>query len=209
MKAISLLLPSLLLLLPSAAAESADRAGLFEVGGSLQTFSGDSADASLADRRGELRLNELFAGGISLGYNFNNHFNVNSDLLFSSADLEFEGGGLDLNDNADFFAWSVNLDYYILPTRLTPFLTAGLGLARLDNQHEDDWFVFLPVRQELPISEIDFIWNVGAGIRWDAGEHWFLKLAYRLNGTELELAEEQMLLHSVILSVGYSFSGRR
>jgi hypothetical protein len=36
-------------------------------------------------------------------------------------------------------------------------------------------------------------------------DHLYIKLAYRLSGTELQYADKEMLLHSVMLTVGYTF----
>ena len=84
--------------------------------------------------------------------------------------------------------------------------SAGLGLLSMNNEYDHDyWYCCYPQDQEIRISEVDFLWNVGVGLRWDPIDHLYVKLAYRLTGTELEYADEYMFLHSVMLTVGYSF----
>ena len=153
-------------------------------------------------------MDDVFAGGINFGYHITDHFNINTDFLYSSADLHFSSPGLGLNEDADFLAWTVNLDYYILPTRFTPFLTAGLGILSLDNGYDDyyywyDWYYCCD--QEIPFSDVNFLWNVGAGIRWDVTDNIFLKAAYRLSGSELEYSSDHMFMHSVVAFIGFRF----
>ena len=181
------------------------RAGKFELGGAFEWFGGQTIDSRISDVSGELELDDLFAGGIHFGYNFTDQLNINTEFVGGSADLTFTGGGIRLTDDADFIAWTVNLDYYILPTPFTPYVSVGVGLISLDNEYYDDyWWYVYPRDRELPVSEVDFLWNVGAGLRWDPFEHLYLKLSYRLNGTDLNYGDEYMLMHSVLFTIGYS-----
>ena len=181
------------------------RAGTFEIGGAMQWFGGQTVDGTFDGRSGDLRMDDLLGGGFHFGYNITDQFNINTEMIFSRAELDFASEGTRLSDKADFISWTVNLDYYILPTRFTPYVSAGLGFWTLENQHEDHgWYYYVDVDRELPLSEVDFVWNVGGGLRWDPIDHLYLKLAYRLSGTELEYADDYMLLHSVLFTVGYS-----
>jgi opacity protein-like surface antigen len=181
------------------------RAGKFELGGAFEWFGGQRIDSRIGDQSGELELDDLFTGGIQFGYNFTDHININTELMGGVADLTFSGDGVSLSDEADFIAWTVNVDYYILPTRLTPYVSAGVGLISLDNEYYDDyWWYVYPRDRELPVSEVNFLWNAGAGLRWDPIEHLFIKLAYRLHGTDLNYGDEYLLMHSVIFTIGFS-----
>jgi opacity protein-like surface antigen len=200
------------LTIPSALAQfnlqESARTGTFEVGGMVQWFSGETVDGRFNGRDGDLELEDLFGGGITFGYHINEHLAVNTDLVFSRAEMNFAAPGVrTLHDDADFFAWTVNLEYYILPTRFTPFLTAGIGFLYMDNWYDDDYWYYCcgaPDR-EILISETDFLWNVGGGLRWDVTDNVVLKLGYRIYGTELEYADEHMFMHSALLSVLYQF----
>src|SRR3954466_2856349 len=190
----------------SASASDFHRAGMFEVGGVFQGSFGQTVRGQIEGIHGDLQLDDLFAGGINFGYHITDYLSVNTDLLGTQADLRFRGSGFDLHDDAPAAIWTVNLDYYILPTRLTPYLSAGIGLLSMDNQYDDNYYYCCyPQHQEIHISEIDFLWNVGIGLRWDPLDHLYLKLGYRLSGTELEYADEYMYIHNIMLTVGYSF----
>jgi opacity protein-like surface antigen len=180
------------------------RAGTFEIGGAVQWFGGQTVDGTFDGRSGDLKMDDLFGGGLHFGYNITDQLNINTEMIFSRAELAFSSEGTRVSDKADFIAWTVNLDYYILPTRFTPYVSAGLGFLSLENQYEDYGWYFIIVDRELPVSEVDFLWNVGGGLRWDPIDHLYLKLAYRLSGTELEYADDYMLLHSVLFTIGYS-----
>ena len=188
----------------SVQAQEIVREGKFEIGGAVQWFGGQTVDGTFDGRSGDLKMDDLFAGGLHFGYNITDQLNINTEVVFGRADLSFSSGGARVSDKADFAAMTVNLDYYILPTRFTPYVSAGLGFLSLENKYEDDGWFYIIVDRELPVSEVDFLWNVGGGLRWDPIDQLYLKLAYRLSGTELEYADDYMLLHSVLFSVGYS-----
>ena len=196
---------------PSALAQfrfqESGRTGTFEVGANVQWLSGETVGGHFGGRDGELELEDLFGGGINFGYHINEYLNLNTDFLFSNADVNFNSPGVrSLQDDADFFAWTVNLDYYVFPTRFTPFLTAGLGFLYMDNWYDDYWYCCgYPPHQEIPISETDFLWNAGGGLRWEISDNLVLKLSYRIYGTELEYADEHMFMHSGLLSILYHF----
>jgi opacity protein-like surface antigen len=204
------LLLASMLVVPSVSAQlqfqESGRTGTFEVGGLVQWLSGETVDGRYRGRDGDLELEDLIGGGINFGYHINEHLNINTDFLYSNADVNFfSPGAASLHDDGSLFLWTVNLDYYIFPTSFTPYLTGGLGLLGLDNWYEDDWSCCFPPEREIHLSETDFLWNVGGGLRWEATENIVLKLGYRLYGTELEYAGEHMFMHSVLLTVGYHF----
>lgn len=185
------------------------RFGKFEIGGAFQWFAGQTVNGDVGGTGGRLKVDDIFSGGLHFGYNFTEQLNVNTEFVFGEADLSYSSAGGSRSDDASFFAWMVNLDYYILPTRFTPFVSAGIGLLGLTNEYEDDyWYYYYWDDRELPIDEVNFIWNVGGGVRWDPIDNLYLRLGYRLNGTQLEYADEYMYVHSVILAVGYSFDSR-
>ena len=197
-----------LLLSSSTFASDFDRTGTFEVGGILQWYEGDTVDAHIRDRSGDLEMDDLFGGGISFGYNIIHQLNVNTEFVYSSTDVRFSGPDFDFRDDVDFWAWTVNLEYYILPTRFTPYVTAGIGLLSLYNDYRDDWYYYYyyPSDREVPMDEVNFLWNVGAGVRWDTPANLYLKAGYRFTGSEMEHSSDQLLMHSVFLVIGYNFS---
>ena len=67
----------------------------------------------LMDAEGE----DLDFYGVGLGYNIDDHFNLNTDIVFGSV------------GDWDLYWWHVNLDYNILEDRLTPVVSGGLGFV--------------------------------------------------------------------------------
>jgi opacity protein-like surface antigen len=203
---LSVLLLCLLNFVQPAVASDFHRAGMFDLGGVFQGTFGDTVKGNINGTEGDLELDDLFAGGVNFGYHITDYLRVSTDLLGTEADLRFKSGGVELHEDAPAAIWTVNLDYYILPTRFTPFLSAGVGLLSMDNRYNDDWCCCCyPDHNEIDVSEVDFLWNLGAGLRWDPMDHLYIKLAYRLSGTELQYGDKEMLLHSVMLTVGYTF----
>ena len=180
------------------------RAGKFEIGGAVQWLGGQTVDGTFDGRSGDLKMDDLFGGGLHFGYNITEQLNINTEVIFSRADLAFSSEGERVSDKADFASFTVNLDYYILPTRFTPYVSAGIGFLSLENQHESDGWFYVIFDRELPVSEVNFLWNVGGGLRWDPIDHLYLMLGYRLYGTQFDYADDYMLLHSALFTIGYS-----
>src|SRR5688572_813891 len=94
--------------------QESGRTGSFEVGATIQWLSGETVDGRLGGRDGDLELEDLFGGGMNFGYHINEYLNLNTDLFFSNADINFVSPGVgSLHDDAEFVAWTVNLDYYV------------------------------------------------------------------------------------------------
>src|SRR5688500_13566490 len=74
--------------------QESGRTGTFEVGGTAQWFSGETVDGRFGGRDGDLELEDLFGGGISFGYHINEHLAINTDLVFSRADMNFVSPGV-------------------------------------------------------------------------------------------------------------------
>ncbi|MGZ8920575.1 MAG: outer membrane protein [Limisphaerales bacterium] len=190
---------------PNTAGQDVSRAGKFEIGGAFQWFGGETMDGSVEGEAGDLKFDDVFTGGLHFGYNISEQLNLNTEFVFGTTDLSFSNAAGRVSDKADFLAWTVNVEYYVLPTAFTPYVNAGIGIIGLENEYESDgWYAYRRDR-ELPLSEVNFLWNVGAGLRWDPIDHLYLKLGYRLNGTQFDYSDEYMLLHSVLFTAGYSF----
>jgi hypothetical protein len=101
-------------------------------------------------------------------------------------------------DDATLFGGNVNLNYNVLKRRFTPVITAGLGFR---NYSASD------------LNETDPAVNVGAGLRWDITDHFFIKAVGGVTWTELQnenfynlfTGQGSILIKSASLSVGYKF----
>ena len=134
---------------------------------SFQMLSGDTVTAW--DGANRVELDEAPTFGAGLGFNFNDHLNLNTEVLFGSMDST-QGSIVTPashgHQTVGAFLWNVNLDYNILKSRLTPLITGGAGLFRV---HEG----------EAHICESHAAGNLGAGVRWDMTDSVALRVVYR------------------------------
>lgn len=142
-----------------------------------------------ADKAGILRFGNDFGGGLGLGYNLTDHFNVNTDVVFSRVKLE--RGSANVTTDANHIAAHVNLDAYLLQGPITPFLTGGLGVDSFDGSSGT-----------LKISKSELSYKVGAGLRWDLNSTIFAKAMYRIAWADIQNSER---FHTISLMLGLKF----
>lgn len=134
--------------------------------------------------------------GVGYGQNLTDHWNVNTDLLFGSADADVQIAGLTAeNVEMDYILWDINVDYNIFKSRLTPLVTGGIGFM--------DYSVNTRATGVGEVNESNFSYNLGAGVRWDVMDNLLLKVIYRSTWTEFD--DNDQRLDGVSLSVAYMF----
>ena len=144
-----------------------------------------------------LDMDSTIVYGIGYGYNLTDHWNFNMDLLFGSADADINIINVTVEtQDMDYIMWDLNLDYNIFKSRLTPLVTAGIGVM--------DFGIDTTTRVG-DVHESNFSYNLGAGVRWDVKDNILLKLIYRSTWTELDDAEDDQRLDGVSFSVAYMF----
>jgi opacity protein-like surface antigen len=118
---------------------------------------------------------------------------------YVSMHMEIGAGGLDSKYNTlpgvyDLWAFEMKLglDYHVLKRRLTPVLSAGIGLM---NQTID----------ELNVSEGSFTYGLGAGLRWDVTDHFFIKAGYVVDWTSFDSSSEPTKYDGLFAAVGWRF----
>lgn len=140
--------------------------------------------------------------GFGFGYNLSDHWNINTDLLFGSADTDVKLV-LDKHDvtvgtpEMDYILWDINIDYNILKSRFTPLVTAGIGLMNFS--------IDTTATGVGEVRESNFSSNLGAGIRWDVKDNLLLKVIYRYTWTEVRDADNDQRYDGVSVSVAYMF----
>lgn len=122
--------------------------------------------------------------GAGFGYNIIDQLNINADVEGGS----LGAGALGISVNTTLMSGHVGLDYNILRTRLTPFITVGAGLY------------YLPVASTTLYSG-----DVGIGCRWDFNDRWFAKLAYEPTLAMHTGLDSGILDHVFSLSIGVKF----
>jgi len=120
--------------------------------------------------------------GMGIGYNFNAHFLLNGLFTWSSRHYEAtviqEDGTTNTYDASMYTAnFSLNATYYLLDRNITPFVTAGIGIAGIDTDiptgvsnsycYWDPWRGYVCGTYEETKTENDMSFNAGLGLRWD------------------------------------------
>jgi len=127
----------------------------------------------------KLNVADISATGFGLGYNLDDHWNVNASLLQGSTgtthEKNYDKNGLFLDAKLRYLFVGANLEYNFLKKRLSPFVTAGGGLAKISGKRDRCQHG----RYVTVIDDVMYSYNVGAGLRWDLAEHIALKLTYR------------------------------
>jgi opacity protein-like surface antigen len=168
------------------------RSGKSEIYGMIQTM--DSTDASATGVK--LDFDSTTVYGFGFGSNLTDHWNVNTDLLFGSTDIDVSGSRATATaGDTDYVLWDINVDYNIMTERLTPLVTAGIGLFNMNGDYNNG----------NSFSETNFSYNLGAGGRWDITDNILVKLLYRITWTKIEDTDDTCDFSGISLSVAYMF----
>lgn len=135
----------------------------------------------------------------SVGWGFSVGYNVSDQLSFAGsfnwADIDYNANVVPAigNGNSAFKVdgtletSTVNFGgtYNFLRKSVTPFVTAGLGFTYIDTNVPngppvpvcwyDPWYGYYCGSAVPTKDETDFSYNVGAGVRWDVVDNFFLK----------------------------------
>ncbi len=131
--------------------------------------------------------------GLGLGYNVNENFAVSGS--FNWADVDYKaniipaaGNGsaaFDINGTLQTSTLNINGTYSFLRKSLTPFVTGGIGASYIDTNIPngppvpvcwyDPWYGYYCGSVIPTKDETNFSYNVGAGLRWDVVDNFFIK----------------------------------
>jgi len=193
-----------------------DRAGKWDgyvvLGGAApQTAEYHDIDATGLDTHVEIDTH--VQGGVGIGYNLNQFWNVNFELLMAAPDFHVTSPELSgsITDTVYMGSGKLNLDWNILPGRFTPLVSAGIGFVTLTVNDPNDYVECYPdywwgyVCYESTQTEAAFTWNVGGGVRLDLGHNLFVKAVAGVEWWLLDQAHN--LPYSIFgnLSVGMTF----
>ena len=182
------------------AQEEWSRKGKSEFFGTIMWLGSDNADFSPQNFLPvRLDFDKTVVYGVGYGYNFNDHWNMNTDLLFGTADTDiiiadiYNVGTEDM----DYVIWNVNLDYNILKGRISPLVTGGLGFMNFS--------IITNTEAVGEIHESNFSCNLGAGVRWDIRDNILLKAIYKSTWSDINHADNDQQFDGFSLSVAYMF----
>jgi opacity protein-like surface antigen len=179
-------------------AQKSGRKGKSELFGAIQSMSGDTVEYSFSDKLPvRFDIDSTTVYGIGYGYNLTDNWNINTDLLFGTADTDVQVVRTTVEtEDMDYVLWDINVDYNILKGRFTPLVTGGMGLMNFSIKTTSD---------AGEVHESDFSYNLGAGFRWDVTDNLLLKLIYRATWTELNNADNDQMFDGVSFSAAYMF----
>jgi opacity protein-like surface antigen len=138
----------------------------------------------------DVLVDDNVVGGFGAGMNIDG-FNLNLDFLFGSATVTVGESKLDTK----LFCVDANLDYAPLKGAVSPMVTAGIGSVNFTDS--------LVSVEEL--SETDFSYNVGAGLRCAVKGRLLIKGVYRGTWTKIQSTDGSILFDGLSASVGYIF----
>ena len=173
-------------------AQYGGRANRGEVFGIFRLMGGDRT-TSYGD---EIILGDSFHFGFGVGYNVDEHINVNTDFLVGGADIDAIVFDEYLWGDTTIVGWDLNLDYNFLEGNFSPLVTGGIGFMNFDGD-------FGPGSATFP--ETDFSCNFGVGVRWDFNDRMLLKAVYRFNRVKLKDTDSALLLDGLHLAFGVRF----
>jgi len=162
------------------------RTGKTEIFGTFQTMGGGETSGLGVT----VDFDDATVYGFGIGYNLDNHFNLNTDFLFGSTDFTATGFGATIEGDVDLWLWNVNLDYNFFEDRLTPVVTGGIGLFGLSSEDS---------------SESNFSYNLGFGGRWDISDNFAVKALYKFTWTALKDSDSNTRFDGVMVSLVYMF----
>lgn len=180
-------------------AQEWSRKGKNEIFGTIQQMSSEKVEYTIPGIQPViLDMDSTIVFGIGYGYNFNDHWNINADLLLGSADTDVKIVDVTVETpEMDYVLFDINLDYNIWKSRFTPLVTAGIGLM--------DFGIDTTATGVGEVHETNFSYNFGAGFRWDVEDNLLLKVIYRSTWTQLKDAGADVRYDGIGLSVAYMF----
>jgi len=179
-------------------AQEWSREGKSELFGTLQMIGSETIEYSFPDVLPvTFDMDSTIMYGFGFGYNLSDHWNINTDLLFGSADTDVKVPGATVEtEDMDYILWDINIDYNIWKSRFTPLLTAGMGLMD---------FGIDTTSSAGKVHESNYSSNLGAGVRWDIRDDLLLKVVYRSTWTEVHDADNDQRYDSISVSLAHMF----
>lgn len=131
---------------------------------------------------------DAIGGGLGINGNLHDHFALGLEGIIGSADVGSENGF--------FYSALFNVEYNLLKSRFTPFVTVSGGLIGLE-AHSGDWLIGDTDRTTRGA------FGGGVGLRWDITDHFLIKAAYR--ALEVTGGRPGGISHLITLGFGGSF----
>jgi len=140
-----------------------------------------------------VELNDDLGFGFGIGYNFNDHFQLNGLINFNSRGYEAkavreDGTPRQYSNYSESSTLSLNGVYYILSGNITPFISGGAGYTFMDTNIQDGpsddicwydpWWGYVCGSYMPTKTEDAFSYNGGIGVRFDVNRNFGLQAGY-------------------------------
>jgi hypothetical protein len=191
MKLVKLTVAMTAVMLGWSAAASAQ--GTFSRAGSWDLYIGPQyVESKTLHFDGGARAELEDSASLLFGFGYHPNRALCFDFMFSSASADYVGIARNAAGDERRFvsdmtssSFSLGATYYILPTKLTPFVSAIIGYTYIDSGVEngeyydscwwDPWYGYYCSPYADTYSSSDFSYGGAVGLRYDFDNHFFLK----------------------------------
>ncbi|MGI9221517.1 MAG: porin family protein [Woeseiaceae bacterium] len=214
-----LLLAAALCFSGTAIAQQNDRDDMWEFG--LLIFDQGSENLDGADDS-SIDVDSTLAYGLTLAYNFNNHFALGGELSWSSPDYDAiiipdDGVGIpqEINHELSIFSYSLKGTFNLLDGPFTPYAEVGLGWANVDSNIADQppvtgcwwdpWWGYICDTFYSTYSKTREFYNGALGLRWDLDNGMSLKGSYGVQQLDTSKSTEDASFEMIRFDATWRF----
>lgn len=162
------------------------------------------------------------SAALLFGFGYHPNRALSFDFMFSSTSADYVGIGRNAAGDERRFtsdmnssSFSIGTTYYLLPGRLTPFITALVGYTYVDSGIEngeyyescwwDPWYGYYCQPYADTYSSSEFSYGGAVGLRYDFPSHFFLKAAAGMTDIDLNTKGSSTFTYYNLLA-GFSFN---
>ena len=153
--------------------------------------------------------------GVGFGWEINNHWTLNGDLMFAYPDYKLSFNNATITGEGFMNTGTMNIDFNILRGRFTPFLTAGIGFHYFDSGIPagptipvcwwDYWWGYVCTGATPTHVNTSFTYNGGGGLRWDINDQVFVKAAVSVQYVDSNTAANNVNLTRYSFAFGWKY----
>jgi opacity protein-like surface antigen len=146
-----------------------------------------------ADGGSNVKVDDDFGWGFGFDYNLSEHIGLGADFGWNYINYDANvvaqnpANSFSYGNTADTGSALFNAMYYLLPKRMTPYVAGGIGWVWVNSNvvaglvpgcYWDPWYGYICGYYPTTYGDDGTGYQLGAGIRYDAGRAFFLKLGY-------------------------------
>jgi outer membrane protein W len=133
-----------------------------------------------------ITMDSTLMGGLGFGYHLTQNWGWRFEVALGYPTFSGKGAASGTSRNASLQTGMLNVDWILLPRRITPYFTGGIGWQYIYAQtsnvgtvttYWDPWWGYTTGVAYPSHTETDFVWTAGLGIRWEVTDFFFLKVS--------------------------------